>query len=167
MYQIGDQVVYGFHGVCRVVDLESQTVNKTRKTFLVLEPLGQPGSKYLVPTHNAAAMAKLSPVLSSQEFTALLHAPEIRGDHWITDENQRKQYYRMLIGSGDRVALLTMLYNLYMQKKQLSALGRRLHICDENFLRDAEKALTGEISAVMSLDTADARDYLRRELAPI
>ncbi len=26
MYQVGDQVVYGIHGVCRVIDTEKQIV---------------------------------------------------------------------------------------------------------------------------------------------
>lgn len=164
MYQIGDELIYGIHGVCRVVNLEEQTVDKTKRTFLALEPLGQPGTKYLVPTHNAAAMAKLSPILSPQALTSLLQSREIRRDCWIPDENQRKQYYRTLVGSGDRIALLTMLYVLYRHKKNQAALGRRLHVCDENFLRDAEKTLSGEISAVLSLDPGPARDYLRREL---
>ena len=164
MYQVGDQLIYGLHGVCRVVDLEEQTVDKTKRTYLALEPLGQPGAKYLVPTHNAAAMAKLSPILTSQALTDLLRSREIRRDCWIPDENQRKQHYRTLVGSTDRTALLSMLCALYRHKKDQAALGRRLHVCDENFLRDAEKTLTGEISAVLSLEPAAARDLLRREL---
>ena len=164
MYQVGDRLLYGLHGVCLVIDLEEQMVDKTKRTYLVLEPLGQPGAKYLVPTHNAAAMAKLSPILTPQALKALLQSRQIRGGCWISDENQRKQHYRTLVGSTDRTALLTMLCALYRHKNDLAALGRRLHVCDENFLRDAEKTLTGEISAVLSLDPADARDYLRSEL---
>lgn len=56
MYQVGDQVVYGMHGVCRVVEEEKRSVDRKQVTYLVLEPVGQSGSKFLVPTHNAAAM---------------------------------------------------------------------------------------------------------------
>ena len=56
MYQIGDQVVYGIHGVCCVVEQEERVIDRKRVTYLVLEPVGQDGSRYLVPTHNAAAM---------------------------------------------------------------------------------------------------------------
>ena len=40
MYHIGDQVVYGIHGVCRIVDEEKSTVDRKTVTFLVLEPVG-------------------------------------------------------------------------------------------------------------------------------
>ena len=59
MFQTGDIVVYGIHGVCHIVGTESQTHNRTEQIFLVLEPIGQPGSRYMVPTYNDAAMAKV------------------------------------------------------------------------------------------------------------
>ena len=90
MYQIGDQVVYGIHGACRVQSLEKQLVDKKRVTYLVLEPLAQEGARYLVPTHNEAAMAKIRPMLSAQELDALLDSHQSRTDGWIRDENQRK-----------------------------------------------------------------------------
>lgn len=59
MYQVGDKVVYGIHGVCMVVDLEERVIDRKRVIYLALEPVGQGNAKYLVPTHNAAAMAKI------------------------------------------------------------------------------------------------------------
>ena len=59
MYQVGEQVVYGIHGVCRIVEEEQRTVDRKPVTYLILEPVGQNGSKYMVPTNSAAAMAKI------------------------------------------------------------------------------------------------------------
>lgn len=109
MYQIGQLLVYGVHGVCRILEEEQRTVDRKKVTYLVLEPAGQEGAKYLVPTHNAAAMAKLRPVLKREALEALLESPGIRGEVWVQDENRRKQLYRELIGSGDRERLLAMI----------------------------------------------------------
>ncbi len=83
MYQVGDQVVYGIHGVCCVADQEERTVDRKRVTYLVLEPVGQDGSRYLVPTHNAAAMAKLRKMLSREDLERLLLSEEVRDDRCI------------------------------------------------------------------------------------
>ena len=64
MYQTGDKVVYGMHGGCVVADLEEREVDHRRVVYMILEPLGQQGSRYMVPTHNAAAMAKVKPMLN-------------------------------------------------------------------------------------------------------
>ena len=164
MYQIGQLLVYGVHGVCHVLDEEQRTVDRKKVTYLVLEPVGQEGSKFLVPTHNAAAMAKLRPMLKREELEALLESPEIRGEVWVQDENRRKQLYRELIGSGDRERLLAMIQLILRHKEEQLAAGRKCHLCDDNFLRDAEKLIIGEISAVMEMDADRARAYLREKL---
>lgn len=164
MYQAGDWVVYGIHGVCRVVGTEKQLVNRKRTQYLVLEPLAQSESRFYLPTENPTAMAKLRSVLSKEELAALITSEEVRQDGWIQEENQRKQYYRELIGSGDRVALMKMVTTLYRYKAAQAVAGRKFHQSDENFLRDAEKLLASEIALVMELTPEEARNYLREQL---
>lgn len=164
MYQSGEFVVYGIHGVCRVLGKEKQLVNRKRTEYLVLEPMAQNESKFYLPTQNPTAMGKLKAVLSRDEMDVLMTSEEIRQDCWIQEENLRKQHYRDLIGSGDRVALLQMVSSLYRYKDEQAAAGRKFHQCDDNFLRDAEKLLCSEISLVMELEPEKAREYLRNQL---
>lgn len=164
MYQVGDKVVYGVHGVCMVVDQEERVVDRKRLTYLALEPVGQDGSRYLVPTHNAAAMSKLRNMLSKEELETLIQSEEVRADGWIRDENLRKQTYRDLIGSGDRAKLMQMVHTLYRHKAAQTAAGKKCHLCDENFLRDAEKLLISEISIVMDVQPDQAKQYIRTKL---
>ena len=164
MYQVGDRVVYGIHGVCRIVETEVRVIDRKRMTYLVLEPEGQSGSRYLVPTHNAAAMAKLRPMLTAQELADLLREEAARQGGWIDDDSRRKQMYRELIGSGDCGALLTMVHNLYVHRAARNAAGKKFHQSDDNFLRDAERVLSSEIAIVMDMDPIAAREYLRQQL---
>lgn len=157
-------MVYGIHGVCCVVEQEERVVDRKRVTYLALEPVGQDGSRYLVPTHNAAAMAKLRKMLSREEMEELLQSEEVRMDGWIKDENQRKQAYRDLISSGDRVKLMQMVHTLYRHKALQMAAGRKVHLCDDNFLRDAEKLLASEIAIVMDVEFDQAKKYLKEHL---
>lgn len=165
MYQTGDRVVYGIHGVCAVVEQEQRKVDGKLVTYLVLEPVGQDGSRFLVPTHNAVAMAKLSPMLTKESLAELLESPHVREDGWISDENRRKQVYRELIGSGDRVKLVQQVRTLYRHKKRLAAAGKRSHLCDDNFLRDAERLLANEAAMVLEMDQDEAKAYLREKLS--
>jgi len=164
MFRIGDQVVYGIHGVCRVADMEKQIVNKKSVTYLVLEPLGQEGARFLVPMHNEAAMSKLQPMLTQQELAALLKSDGVRTENWIREDNLRKQTYRELITSGDRAGVMRMVYTLYRHRKAQQAAGRKVHLADDNFLRDAEKLLSGEIAVVMGMEQEQAKAYLRGNL---
>ncbi len=164
MYQVGDRVVYGIHGVCRVVEEESRVVDRKRVTYLALEPEGAKGSRYLVPTHNANAMAKLSPLLTKEELTALLTGEAVRQDAWIVDESRRKQHYRELIGSGQREKIAQMVHTLYRHRDRQTELGKKVHMCDDNFLRDAERLLISEATAVLEATPEEARQFVREHL---
>lgn len=164
MYQAGEYVVYGVQGVCRVLGTECQRINRRRTEFLVLEPLTKGESRFYLPTENSAAIGKLRPVLSRQKLEDLLNADEIRSGCWIPEDNQRKQLYRELVVSGDRILLLQMLAAVYRHKEEQISLGKKLHLCDDNFLRDAEKLLCSEICLVMEMEQDQAKEYLRSKL---
>lgn len=164
MYQIGDKVLYGMHGVCDVVDLEKRLIDQTMVEYLVLEPAGQTGSRYLVPAHNEAAMKKVHRILAKEEMEALLSSVEVRSGTWIQDEGQRKQCYRELIHCGDRMRLLQMVCSLYRYRAAQTAAGKKFHMCDENFLRDAEKIICSELAITLGMTTNEAKEYLRYKL---
>lgn len=164
MYQTGDKVVYGMHGVCVVADVENRVVDRKQVVYLALEPVGQTGSRFLVPTHNAVAMGKLRPMLDRDALESLLDSDAVHVDVWMKDENHRKQCYRELLVAGDRQKLVQMVYSLYRYRSAQNMSGKKLHMCDENFLRDAEKQLVSEISIVMEMEFKEALNYLRKKL---
>ena len=160
MYQLGDLIMYGIHGVCRLVDRENRVVDKKEAQYLVLEPLGQNASRFYVPANNPNAMAKLRPVLNRQELEEILRSDAVRKENWIETENLRKQYYRELITGGDRVALLQMVRTLHLHKKAQAEAKRKFHLCDENFLRDAQRLIETEFAVVLGIPENEVQDYI-------
>lgn len=164
MYEIGQQVLYGIHGVCRITAVESMRFGKTRAKYYVLEPVEQPGAKFYVPVENEAAVAKLRPLLSREELLALLHSEQVRDYPWIADENQRKLRFRELITSGDRTQLMGMIGALHRHRKAQLAAGRKFHQSDENFLTDAQKLLNAEFAQVFGLEPKAVNTFIQKEL---
>ena len=164
MYQIGDRLVYGIHGVCQVVALEERRVDRKNLTYLVLEPVGHGGSRFLLPANNEAAMAKLQKILSSAELETLLREESLHSGQWIPAESRRKQTYRELLSCGDRRKLLEMICTVYRHKECQFAAGKKVHQCDENFLRDGERIIADEIAVVLDLEFPQALAYLRQRL---
>jgi len=164
MYQTGDKVLYGIHGVCTVTDREHRIMDRKETVYLVLEPLTQLGARYLVPAHNEAAIRKLQPLLNGEAYEKLLSSGEIRTDCWINGDSLRKQRYRELLSSADRKLLLQMLCSLYRYRAAQQEAGKKLHMCDESFLQDAEKLLGSELSVILDMTIQEARVYLRKKL---
>lgn len=154
------QVVYGVHGVCSIIDVEVQRVDRKKVEYFVLEPKEQLGARYYVPTQNQVALSKLNPLLSKEELEDLLSSNVTQADVWLPDENLRKQKYRELINSGDRAALISMIRSLLAHRKSQLASGRKFHLCDENFLRYAQKQLSSEFSVVLGIPQDEVGQYI-------
>ncbi len=160
MYTAGDMVVYGSNGVCRIIGTEVKILDGKGLEYYVLEPVDSDSARFYVPCGNPAALVKLRSLLNRQELDSLLHSVENSGDVWIADENRRKQLYRELIVSGDRVGILSMILALLRHKDSQAKLGRKFHLCDENFLHDAKKLLVSEFSVVLGIPAEEAWAYI-------
>lgn len=163
MYQVGECVVYGPNGVCRIADTLVQTVNGNKTDFFVLEAVDRSGLRFFVPTNSPAALSKIRPVLKKEELIALLRSEKLHENCWENDEKNRKQLYRQLISGDDREALLQMIFSVYAHKQEVESLGRRLHLCDETFLRDAEKMINTEFSLVLGVSPDEVVEYILAE----
>lgn len=164
MYEIGQQVLYGTHGVCAVTAVEVMRFGKNKAKYYVLEPLTQPGIQFYIPVENEAAVAKLRRLLNREELLELLHSERVRNYPWIADEGQRKLRYRELIGSGDRMELMGMICALHRHRKEQIAVGRKFHQSDENFLNDAQKLLNAEFAQVFGLEPKNVNAFILKEL---
>lgn len=161
MYQAGQQVVYGIHGVCTVVEIETKIVDRKKIPYYVLAPAAQPDARFYVPTEKPEAVAKISPVMGCEEIRALLSEPVITEDIWVEEENRRKQRFKELIGNGDRRVLVAIVKSLYNHKSVQAEKGKKFHLCDENFLRDGEKLLSSEISVAYGIPIEEALRHVR------
>ena len=164
MLQIGSQVVYGIHGVCNIVGTEVRTIDRKKVEYFILAPNDQPSASFYVPAHNQVALSKLRPLLTKEELIELLETADENSVAWISVENLRKQKYKELINNADRSAMIGMIRLLHHHKEEQLAAGRKFHLCDENFLRDARKVLASECSVVLGIPHPEVMEYLSKKL---
>ncbi len=163
-FEVGSQLLYSVHGVCSVVGIEQRKVDRKIVEYYELSPVDQPESRFYIPTGNPAAVAKLHPLMSRSELEALLLSVKGQSGTWIADENRRKQHYRDLMSDLDRKAMFSTVSALMRHKKQQLASGKKLHMCDENFLRDAQKLIAGEFSMVLEMPKEEVGQYIQNAL---
>lgn len=161
VFQNGEMVVYGIHGVCRILGTEKRTVDRKIVEYYVLSPIHQEDARFYVPMHNPAAVSKMRKVLTREELIDLLQSEQIKEDGWIPNENLRKDKYRSLITHADCAELIRMIRALHFHQQEQVALGKKLHICDENFMKDAERVIRSEVSAVMDIPPEKVGEFIR------
>ena len=163
-YKCDDMVVYGIHGVCRIAGIESRIIDRNTVEYYVLEPSKQPGATYYVPTQNPVAVAKMRKMLTARELNKLLKSSEVKADSWIANETMRKEHYKALISRADCAELISMIRTLYFHKQKQLAAGKKVHLCDETFIRDAERVIRSEVSCILGIPQEDVGEYIRKKL---
>lgn len=161
MYQIGETVLYGTEGVCRIGGTQEMKVGGKKKPYYVLKPVYREGATVFVPMDNDALLSKMRRVLSAEEIDAILRSAAEEELLWIDDPNERKQEYSRILTCGDRRELVRLIRTLYLRRQELRAVGKHLRSGDDQLLRDAEKLLNDELALVLNIPQHEVPEYIR------
>lgn len=156
MFQVNDVIIYGSQGVCQIVGIEEKTISGVKKEYYVLKPIQYQCSTIYAPTSNEMIQKKMRRLLTANEINELIDSMPEEKTLWIDNVNERKEHYKKLLASGDHSALIQMIKAIYAHKKEREAAGKRLHVMDEHFFKDAEQILYDEFQYVLNLSGKDA-----------
>ena len=165
MFQEKDVIMYGTQGMCRIEGIEEKNLGGGQKRYYVLKPIGDKGATIYAPTDNAHVLKKMRRLLTREEIDALIDSMGDNGGNWIENENERKERYKSILESGDHLPMIRMLQAIYAHKQAREAEGKRLHLSDERFFKDAEQSLYNEFRYVLQLsDKEDLTRYILHRL---
>ena len=160
MFQINDIVVYGAQGVCQIVNTENQKVGNEFRKYFVLKPKDDRVATFFVPCWNEKALAKMRKIMTKNQIDALIDSMPGQIPNWIANDNERKEVYKKILASGDQSAIVSMIQAIYLHKKEREAEGKRLHMSDERFMKDAEQLLYNEWQYVLNMNKAELMAYI-------
>lgn len=151
MYKVNDVIIYGSQGVCRVEDIQEKTVSGSKRMYYVLKPVSDKGATIFAPTGNEYVLKKMRRLLSKDEINRLIDSMPDENLIWLENENERKELYKKVLAGGDRLELIKMIKAIYAHKIAREAEGKRLHMSDERFFKEAEQILYNEFQYVLDL----------------
>lgn len=165
MFQVNDVIIYGAQGVCKITGIEEKSVSGAKRTYFILKPVGDQSSTIFAPTDNAYVLKKMRRLLTKDEIHKLIDTMPEENAVWVENENERKELYKNILAKGDHQALIKMIKAIYVHKKEREAEGKRLHMSDERFFKDAEQILYNEFQYVLDLGGKDdLMTYIFRRL---
>lgn len=163
-YQIGDLVLYGLDGVCKIESITQQSVHGVVNEYYVLKPVNGNNATVYVPLKNDALVNKMRRILSREEIYELIHAMHAVETVWIEDDTERKEQYRQILASGDRTEMVRMIKTLYIHQQEQRKKGRKLHLADERFFKEAERALYEEFALVLDIRPEQVLPFIAEEI---
>lgn len=151
MFQVNDVIIYGTQGVCKITGTEVKIVGGKKKTYFVLKPVNEKGTMIFAPVDNEQVMRKMRRLLTRNEIHKLIDSMPEESALWVENENERQALYKRILAKGDHLELIQMIKAIYAHKKNREAAGKRLHMSDERFFKDAEQSLYNEFRYVLDL----------------
>ncbi len=164
MFDIGELVMYGSEGVCRISGICEENFGGASARYYELIPEYRANSSVLVPVDNEVLTAKMHPLLTKSELDALFDAIPDIPMQWIDNDNLRKERYKQMLSSGDRSDLICILKTLHQHRIDCVNRGRKLHAADERFFAQAADKLHSEIAAILGITPDEAESYVMNRM---
>lgn len=164
MYEVGSTVIYKNDGVCEITEIIVKTFKDKEIEYYVLNPVHNPNAEIFVPKNNPDLVSKMRKVLTKDEIMQIIEAMPEEENIWISDEADRKEKYKEILTTGNRTDLVRLIKTLYVHKQNQKQCGRKLHLADERFLRDAEKMLYDEFAYVLEIAPKEVLGFITSKL---
>ncbi len=160
MFEIGDYIVYGNVGVCKVVEigtLDSPLLPED-KLYYTLVPCYTNGSRIFTPIDNEKVIMRS--IISKDEALELLEDIDNIDSLDITEEKGRESKYKEVFSTCDCRDLVKLIKTIYERKEQRQAEGKKLTVADEKYIRLAEESLFGELAIPLDVEVEKVKDYV-------
>lgn len=161
MKTVGELVVYGASGVCRIEDVREEAFCGSVRRYYILSPIAKQGnSRIFVPTDNEKLVSEIRGVLRPQELFALVKEAQPLSDaEWACDGRARSKICRDILASGKREMLVRLIKTVYGQKRNPTA--SEVSVCFR-----AAILLHQEFSLSLALEKADVIPFIMGECSP-
>lgn len=162
MFEKDQLIMCGGHGVCRVVNITGNPVDRLDKVrkYYVLEPVFEKGSTIYTPVDNDKVVMRR--IMNKEEAEALTEGIAQIEAVWIQEEKGREQMYKEAIRTYDSRSLVQIIKTLYLRKQDRLKEGKKVLSSDEQYLRKAEELLYSEMSLALSIPKEDVASYIKR-----
>lgn len=160
MFKKDELIMCGGHGVCRVVNVTGNPIDRLDKVrkYYVLEPVFEKGSTVYTPVDNDKVIMRK--IMNKQEAEELVGRITSIDTVWIQEEKSREQMYKEAIRTYDCHSLVQIIKTLYLRKQSRLQEGKKVLSSDEQYLRKAEELLYSEMSLALSIPKEEVETYI-------
>ena len=160
MFSVGENIVYGNSGVCRVESigvLDSPGMPQD-KEYYTLSPIYSKGSKIFTPVDNNKIIMRA--VLDRTEAQELIDNIDKIEAMWISDEKSRELEYKEAIKACNCEELVKIIKTIYLRMQDRIANGKKITASDEKYFRLAEDRLYGELAVSLDIPKEEVKEYI-------
>lgn len=158
-FAIGDLIIYGETGVCRVEDiLEKEFLDGSKECYKLMPVYSS--CAIFTPTDNSNV--RIRPIVTKSEADEVVNTfrtidPEIQT---ASSPRELSEKYDKIIKLHDCNALVELIVSIYKKRDMLVSQKKKLSAIDERFLKKAEDLLFGELAAALNIEKFNVKEFL-------
>ena len=160
--KIGDVIIYGSYGICKVTGLQDMCMDEKIRPYYVLKPVYNTAATLYVSAISDRRKTEIRRILSADEIFSLVKKISDKDYIWNNDNHKRKELYSQILADGNRSELVKMIKTLRWYKQELKNTNknRKLQNSDEDFLKGAEKTLCEEFAYVLNIKREEVIPFI-------
>lgn len=164
MFEVGDLIIYGYQGVCRVTEIGKSDISgvPADKLYYTLVPLYGAG-KILIPVDTKVFMR---PVITKTQVDEIIKKmPEVEAKSVdIHNYKVLEDYYKSMLSTHECLDLVCIMKSIYVKKNLVKLQGKNLGHTDEKYKKIAEDLLYSEFAAVLDIEKENVAKYIENAL---
>ena len=165
MFEIGEHIVYGTSGICRVEEICTSPYDKNdTRSFYLLIPVHNPmGSTIYTPVDNdRVPMRRL---MTREEIDTLIcMIPGIEPVQ-VPVEKQRREIYRSTVFALRPEGYVSVMKTVARRREELTAARKHFPVSDMEYGRIAKHLLYSECAHVLGVPEDSMEGYIAQRLA--
>ena len=155
-FELGDIVLYGLNGVCRIKEIQE----REQGPYYILSPVHKPRTTLMVPMNNETLVGRMRYVPAAEEVEKSIEKAMADKPEWINDAPTRKEHAKDVLTNGSAYDLLMLCRSFYQHKEYVLSCGKKSTSSDASILRSVQERIRDEFSIVFGIEPSEVDDFL-------
>ena len=161
MYNVGDYIIYGSNGVCKITNIGPMKMTGAvkDKLYYTMVPCYIRDSEIFTPVDNDRVVMRR--VMSKSEAEDFIDSIDDIENLEIIEEKRRELEYKQAVLTCDPKILVELIKTINLRVQERTAEGKKVTASDAKYFHIAEESLFGELAISLEMDKDAVKDYLK------
>jgi CarD family transcriptional regulator len=158
--------MYGSIGVCQIIDISKEkylNLSSDEIEFYVLQSVYNNKMTIKTPVNNPKV--SMREIITKDDALLLIEAVSETETIWINNDRQRSANFKAALKTGSSEDCIKIIKTLYLEKKEKSAVGKKLRKMDEDIMKAAEKQLYGEFAIALNISPDEVIPFILNNIS--
>lgn len=164
MFQVGDYIIYGSNGVCKVEEIGPIKIGGvlSKREYYFLLPIYIKGTMVYTPVDSDKTVMR--PVISKEAAHELISQIDQIEPIKELEDREREFVYRKLMKTYDCKELIKIIKTISIRKKFREEEGKKLIAADEKYLNLAKDCIAGELSIPLQMKREEVEEFILQKI---